>query len=60
MGVDRALGQRPAVVAAARADREDLAALAHHHHGVVAGVADDRFAFREIGEGNARRQIRSD
>ena len=55
--VDRALGQRAAVVAAGCADGEDLVALAHDQHGVVARVADDRFSVHELGERDARGQI---
>ena len=42
--VDEAFGERPVIVAAMRADREDLRARAHQQHLVVADMAEQHLA----------------
>ena len=47
-----ALGERPVIMAAMRADRENLRAGTHQHHFIVADMAKQGFAC-EFGRGYA-------
>ena len=49
-------GERPVIVAAMRADGENLRARAHQQNFLVADMAEQRLA-REIGQGDALCQI---
>src|SRR5690606_40173633 len=49
--------KRAAVVAAGRADRRDLVAAPHQQHGLVADVAQERGAFRKVGERHALGEV---
>ena len=54
---DETFGERPVIVRASGADREDLRAAAHQQNLLVADMAEQLSAIGEFGERNALRQI---
>jgi hypothetical protein len=55
---DQPLAERPAVMRAGRADREDLPAAPSQQHCVVANLTDKRRTIGELAFGNTVRQVR--
>ena len=53
VAVEEAFGERPAVVRAGGADRENLGAAADEHHGLASGVAEQHPAIGNVAEGDA-------
>jgi hypothetical protein len=53
------LGERAAIVGAVGADGEDLLPPPHHEHRLAAAVPEELAAVRQLGEGDALRQIGS-
>ena len=56
----QAVRERPVVVRAVRADREDFVAAADQQDLLVADMANEHSAIRKFGEGNALLQIGAD
>ena len=57
LAVDETFGQRPAIVRARGAHREDVRAAAHQKNLLVADMAEQLSAIGELGGRNAFRQI---
>ncbi len=54
---DEPLGERPVIVCAKGADREDFGAAAHEQHRLLADMAEKLAAVIELGAGDSLRQI---